>query len=114
MAQGTIELIKYLTTDSLKAAESHCDFMERKSFKRWTDKDRAAVITLINAFDIAAIMVRSQLADEKLVVDNWGALIRRMATIGAPLIAEARRKYNTDSYWDDFEWLASRPSIQHG
>ena len=58
-------------------------------------------------------MIRSQFAEEKIIVDSWGARIREMMIIGAPLIAEARQKHNTDMYWDDFEWLANRRGIQH-
>jgi len=113
IAQGTMELIKYLMSDNIKTAEHHCDSIGNKAFGRWKGDERAAVITMIDALDVAGIFIRSELADERIIVNNWGALIRHTAAIGAPIIAETRRKYGTDMYWDDFEWLASRSSIQH-
>ena len=66
MARGTIELIRYLTTDTIKTATHHCDLAGKKPFQKWTNEDRAAVTTVINAFDVAGIMIRSHFCRRKI------------------------------------------------
>jgi hypothetical protein len=112
LAQGTMEVVKFLTTPELKSAEQHVDRLMVKSRSEWDDKDRAMLTTCCNAFDLAGIFIRAGLADEKLIVDNWGARIRVLYELASAHIQESRARFATPLYWDDFEWLASRRSAQ--
>ncbi|MGH4017086.1 MAG: DUF4760 domain-containing protein [Pseudonocardiaceae bacterium] len=85
----------------------------KQPFPKWANEDRVAMITLINTFAVAGLWIRSGLANEQVIIDSWGARIRSLAEMGAPLIAESRKHFGTDMYWHDFEWLAKRRGLQH-
>jgi hypothetical protein len=112
LAQGTIELMKFLMTPEVKDAERICRGLRGKPYKAWAERDREALTTLCNALDVAGIFIRSGFSDEKTIIDSWGALIRDTYELAIPHIQRARQRYNTPMYWDDFEWLAQRPGIQ--
>ena len=112
IAQGTMEPIKYVTSPEVKAAERHIDALARRPYDDWDDNDRSMLTTWCNAFDIAGIFIRRGLADEGAIVDNWGARIKFTYELASSHIDEARTHFATPLYWDDFEWLANRPSIQ--
>lgn len=112
LSQATIEVLKHITSPEVKAAEAVVIELGDTSSEFWSPNERESLTTWCNAFDVAGMFVRNGLADEKIIVDNWGANIRRHYDLAGPHVTDARTRFGTDFYWDDLEWLATRPSIQ--
>lgn len=112
LAQATMEVIKHITSPEVKAAEVICNTLLDKPSDTWNPEERKALTTWCNAFDVAGMFVRNGLAHEKIIVDNWGANLRRHYNLAAVHVTSAHTRFNTEFYWDDLEWLVNRPSIQ--
>ena len=71
----------------------------------WTDEQRQAGERVIHSYDQVGTMIRAEMFDKELIVDNWGNSLRCSKPILMPLVLEYRTKWKSDEIWDGFEWL---------
>jgi hypothetical protein len=80
----------------------------KKDFGQWTDTEYEAVRTASSTYDVAGMLVRAEMVDRSIILSNWGPSIRVTYSVAAPMIAARRRHFGSETYWDDFEWLAKQ------
>ncbi|WP_433116894.1 DUF4760 domain-containing protein [Micromonospora sp. CA-246542] len=106
--QGTMEVVKLITSPEMRSAARVLPSVLEVPYGQWTEEQKTAVMVRCNGFDVAGMFVRANMADEKFIVENWGASILEIREIASPLIAELRNRYRVESYWGNLVWLAGR------
>jgi hypothetical protein len=112
LAQNTLAVAQYLSQPEIRAGRRHVfRVLGDKPFSKWTDDDRIEAERVCSSYDVAGLIVRAEIASSRIIVENWGASLRRIYRITAPLIQEMRSLSGDPNYWDDFEWLAKQAEL---
>ena len=84
----------------------------------WSEGQRAVASAVAASYDLVATLLRTGVADDRLILQSCGASIIRCHEACSPMVdafREGMPEALGRSYWDDFDWLAdeARTVIGH-
>jgi hypothetical protein len=113
LAQNTLAVAQFLSQPEIRAGRRHVfRVLGDKPFSSWTDEDRVEAERVCSSYDVTGLLVRAEIASQRIIVENWGASLRRIYRITTPLVQEMRKVSDDPNYWDDFEWLAKQAELR--
>lgn len=109
-AQSALALANFLQSTEVRAARQCVrSDLSKKHHSDWTDEERRQASIVCANYDVAAALLRSNLAPTDLFVANWGPSIVHCHQILAPYMTELRaRPGGHQAYWTNFDWLVAQ------
>ena len=113
LAQNTLAVAQFLSQPEIRASRRHMfRNLAGKKLSDWSDEDRIEAERVCSSYDVTGLLVRAGIADRDIIIENWGASLRRLYLVALPLIGEMRKLSGDLNYWDDFEWLAKQVDLK--
>lgn len=109
-AQSVLALANFLQSPEVRDAR-RCvrSDLSQKHHSQWTDNERQQASVVCANYDVAAGLLRANLAPTDLFVANWGQSIAHCHQVLAPYMTELRTKPGGDqAYWANFDWLVAQ------
>lgn len=107
IAQNTLSVIKMLQENDARASREHLfKILENKTYTDWIESDREHASKVCSMYDVTAIMVKKEIIDKDIIIENWGPSIQRCYKVLQPHIDDMQKpnKYGP-KYWDGLKWL---------
>jgi hypothetical protein len=96
VAQNTLAIVQFLQQPDIRASRRYVfRNLDGKALSAWTDQDRVEAERVCSSYDVTGMLVRGEIADRELILDNWGNNLRRLYRITLPLIEDIRWKLGT-------------------
>jgi hypothetical protein len=108
-AQSALSLVNFLQASEVRSARQCVRrVLSQKALVDWTPQEREAASMVCANYDVAAGLLRANLAPAGLVINNWGPSIRHCYAVLKPYIDECRTgPGGHPSYWSNFDWLCA-------
>jgi hypothetical protein len=108
-AQSALSLVGFLQSSDVRAARQCVrEVLSKKPVEEWSPQERQSAAMVCANYDVAAGLLRAQLAPASLIVNNWGPSIRHCHSVLEPYISELRQGSGGHaSYWSNFDWLCA-------
>jgi hypothetical protein len=106
-AQTALAIVNFLQSAEARASrECVRGRLSQKPLHHWSEEDRKHASLVCANYDVAAALLRADLAPHDLFVANWGPSIRHCYEVLTPYIGELRSKPGASAaYWSNFDWL---------
>jgi hypothetical protein len=106
-ASAALAIVAHLQSQDVRAArEVVRSKLRKKGLSEWTPEERRSASTVCANYDVAAALLRADLAPVDLFAHNWGPSVRDCYEILSPFVQEHRTGAGADpSYWSNFDWL---------
>jgi len=106
-ASAALAIVAHLQSQDVRSAREVVRSKLRcKQFSDWTPDERRCASTVCANYDVAAALLRADLAPVELFASNWGPSIRDCHDVLRPFVQEHRTGPGADpSYWSNFDWL---------
>jgi hypothetical protein len=111
-AQSALALANFLQSPEVRSARQCVrSNLSRKHHSEWTDDEKRQASVVCANYDVAAGLLRANLAPTDLFVANWGPSIAHCHQVLSPYMADLRSKPGGHpSYWTNFDWLFRQTS----
>jgi hypothetical protein len=108
-AQSALALANFLQTAEVREARQCVrSCLSQKHHSQWTDEEKRHASLVCANYDVAAGLLRANLAPTELFVANWGPSIAHCHQVLSPFISELRAKPGGhQTYWANFDWLVA-------
>lgn len=109
-AQSVLALVGFLqSAEAREARQCVRSNLSLKHHSQWTDEEKRLASVVCANYDVAAGLLRANLAPVDLFVTNWGPSISHCHQILSPYMSDLRAKPGGHiNYWSNFDWLHSQ------
>jgi hypothetical protein len=105
-AQSALSLVNFLQSPEVREArECVREVLSQKSLDQWTNEERRCASLVCANYDVAAGLLKANLAPSELIVGNWTTSIIHCYDVLAPHMHALRQQSADQRYWRNFEWL---------
>lgn len=114
--QSSLSLVVFLQAPDVREARHVVRrVLSKKPITDWTAEERASASVVVANYDVAAALIRADVASVQMITANWGPSIRHCYEVLRPFILEQRALPGGSSrYWSNFEWLAAEAAKDRG
>jgi len=111
-AEGALAVVQFLQGADIRASrEVVRRTLSQKHHGEWDEAEKRHAAAVCANYDVAASLLRANIARLEFVVANWGPSIEHCHQVLSPYISHVRgQNGGSPDYWGNFEWLAVQVS----
>ncbi len=113
-AQNILSIVNFLQDPRVREARTEVRrHLTAKDYVSWTQDDKLYADIVCSNYDVLAVLLlKENLVNPDLFLDNWGPSIRHCFEVLKPHIEEMQKPNNSGPYyWDDFGKLYAAVTV---